>query len=101
MLYYLAERFRFPRDFSDLVYLTQVQQAEAIRIGVEHWRRNFPRCSGALYWQYNDCWPVASWASVDYNGAWKALHYAARRFYAPVALSLLDEGSKVGVYVRQ
>lgn len=99
MLYYLAERFRFPLDFSDLVYLTQVQQAEAIRIGVEHWRRNFPRCSGALYWQYNDCWPVASWASVDYNGAWKALHYAARRFYAPVTLSLLDEGTQVGVYV--
>ncbi len=99
MLYYLAERYRFPRDFSDLVYLTQVQQAEAIRIGVEHWRRNWPRCNGALYWQYNDCWPVTSWASVDYNGDWKALHYAAKRFYAPVALSLLDEGSRVGVYV--
>jgi beta-mannosidase len=99
MLYYLAERFRLPRDFTDLAYLTQIQQAEAMRIGVEHWRRNRPRCSGALYWQLNDCWPVISWASVDYAGSWKALQYAARRFYAPLALSLQDEGSQVGVFV--
>jgi beta-mannosidase len=66
---------------------------------VEHWRRNRPRCSGALYWQLNDCWPVTSWASVDYEGRWKALQYTARRFNAPVALSLEDEGSRVKVFV--
>ena len=99
MLYYLTDRFRLPAAFSDLVYLTQVQQAEAIRIGIEHWRRNRPRCSGALYWQLNDCWPVTSWASVDYEGRWKALQYAARRFYAPLALSLEEEGSRVCVFV--
>jgi beta-mannosidase len=82
-----------------VVYLTQFDQAEAIRIGVEHWRRNRPRCSGALYWQLNDCWPVTSWASIDYAGRWKALQYAARRFFSPVALSLADSGSHVGVYV--
>ncbi|MBN1876431.1 MAG: hypothetical protein JXA33_19560, partial [Anaerolineae bacterium] len=97
--YYLTHRFRLPRDFSDLIYLTQIQQAEAMRIGIEHWRRHSPRCSGALYWQYNDCWPVVSWASVDYAGRWKALHYAARRFNAPLTLSLQDEGSRVRPFV--
>ncbi len=99
ILYYLTDRFRLPASFSDLVYLTQVQQAEAIRIAVEHWRRNRPRCSGALYWQLNDCWPVTSWASIDYEGRWKALQYAARRFYAPLALSLEDNGCRVRVFV--
>jgi beta-mannosidase len=99
MVYYLTDRFRLPRDFADMVYLTQIVQAEAIRIGVEHWRRNRPRCAGALYWQLNDCWPVVSWASIDYDGRWKALQYAACRFFAPVALSLEDDGSRVGVYV--
>jgi beta-mannosidase len=99
ILYYLTDRFRLPASFSDLVYLTQIQQAEAIRIGVEHWRRNRPRCSGALYWQLNDCWPVTSWASIDHEGRWKALQYAARRFYAPVALSLEEEGCHVRVFV--
>jgi beta-mannosidase len=99
MLYYLTGRFRVPKQFADLVYLTQIMQAECIRTAVEHWRRNRPRCSGALYWQFNDCWPVTSWASVDYAGRWKALHYAARRFYAPLALSLEDQGGQVAVYV--
>jgi beta-mannosidase len=99
MLFYLTNRFRLPADFADLVYLTQIDQAEAIHIGVEHWRRNRPRCSGALYWQLNDCWPVTSWASIDYAGRWKALHYAARRFFAPVALSIEDAGSYIGVYL--
>jgi len=70
-----------------------------MRIGIEHWRRNSPRCSGAFYWQYNDCWPVISWASVDYAGRWKALHYAARRFNAPLTFSLEDEGSSVRPFV--
>jgi beta-mannosidase len=86
---YMTDHFRMPKDFESLVYLTQLLQAECVRTGVEYWRRN--RCtSGALYWQLNDCWPVASWASLDYYGRWKALHYAARRFYAPVLLSAED-----------
>jgi beta-mannosidase len=99
ILFYLTDRFPLPASFSDLVYLSQIQQAEAIRIAVEHWRRNRPRCSGALYWQLNDCWPVTSWASIDYEGRWKALHYAARRFYTPLALSLEEEGCHVRVFV--
>ena len=87
---YMTDHFRLPKDFQSLVYLTQVLQAEAVRTGVEYWRRNRCCTSGTLYWQLNDCWPVASWASVDYYGRWKALHYAARRFYAPLLLSAED-----------
>ena len=99
LIYYLTDRFRLPHDFSDLVYLTQILQAEAIRIGVEHWRRHRPRCMGALYWQYNDCWPVTSWSSVDYAGRWKALQHAARRFFAPVTLSIEDRYTSMGVFL--
>jgi len=80
-----------PKDFESLIHLSQVYQALAIRTGVEHWRRSAPRTMGALYWQANDCWPVASWASLDYAGRWKALHYAARRFFAPYLVSGLAD----------
>lgn len=89
MLYYLAENFRYPKDFESLLYMTQVLQAVAIKSGVEHWRRNRGRCMGTLYWQINDNWPVASWSSIDYYGRWKALHYMACRFYEPVAGSIV------------
>jgi beta-mannosidase len=99
ILYYLAQQFRLPLDFGGLVYLTQVLQAEAVRVGVEHWRRERDRCGGALYWQLNDCWPVSSWSSIDYFGRWKALHYASRRFFAPVLLSCALEGSEAVIAV--
>lgn len=99
MLAQMTDTFRMPKDFPSLVYLSMVLQAEGIRYGVEHWRRQRDRVSGTLYWQLNDCWPVASWSSLDYFGRWKALHYAARRFYAPVLLSLEDADGKVGLYV--
>ncbi len=95
----MLDSFRLPKDFSALVYLSMVLQAEGIRYGVEHWRRHPRRVSGTLYWQLNDCWPVASWASLDYFGRWKALHYAARRFYAPLLLSIEDKPSEQGIYV--
>jgi beta-mannosidase len=87
----MAQHYMMPVDFPSLVYLTMVLQAEGIRYGVEHWRRNMHRVSGTLYWQLNDCWPVASWSSVDYFGRWKALHYMCKRFYAPVLLSIEDD----------
>jgi len=95
----MLDTFRLPQDFSSLVYLSMVLQAEGIRYGVEHWRRSRERVAGTLYWQLNDCWPVASWSSLDYFGRWKALHYAARRFYAPVLLSIEDDPPRHGVYV--
>jgi len=79
--------FRMPEGFGNFIYLSQVQQALAIKTGVEHWRRLRPTCMGTLYWQLNDNWPVASWASIEYGGKWKLLHYAARRFYAPTVVS--------------
>jgi len=92
---YVSQYFRFPKDLQSFIYLSQAIQLEGIRYGVEHWRRNRGghRCMGALYWQINDCWPVASWSGIDYFGRWKALHYGARRFYAPVLLSVCEDNT--------
>jgi beta-mannosidase len=95
----MTDTFRLPKDFPSLVYLSMVLQAEGIRYGVEHWRRHMDRVAGCLYWQLNDCWPVASWSSLDYFGRWKALHYAARRFYAPLMLSVEDRPPRQGIHV--
>jgi len=92
----MARYFRFPSDFQNMLYLSQVQQALAIKTAVEHWRRLQPRCMGTLYWQLNDNWPVASWSSVEYGGKWKHLHYHAKRFYAPaIVLTIpVEDGGK-------
>ncbi|GHV70924.1 beta-mannosidase [Spirochaetia bacterium] len=89
---YLYQTFLYPNDFDTFVYASQLLQAEAIKYGVEHFRRHRGRCMGAIYWQLNDIWPVASWASVDYFLRWKALHYYAKRFFRPVAISCHEEG---------
>ncbi len=81
--------FRFPERFEDFVYLSQVQQGLAIETAVRHWRAQKPRTMGALYWQLNDTWPCASWSSLDYGGGWKLLHHMARRFFAPITLSVV------------
>jgi beta-mannosidase len=99
MIAQMTDTFRMPKDFQSLAYLSMVLQAEGIRYGVEHWRRNRERVSGTLIWQLNDCWPVASWSSIDYFGRWKALHYAARRFYAPLLLSVEDNGKRMDVHL--
>lgn len=99
ILYYLSENFLYPKDFESLLYVSQILQGLAIKFGVEHFRRNRGRCMGALYWQMNDNWPVVSWSSIDYFGRWKALHYMARRFYAPIAGSIRKEGNKLTAYV--
>ncbi|MGN0764344.1 MAG: glycoside hydrolase family 2 protein, partial [Aristaeellaceae bacterium] len=88
-------------SFDMLLYTSQILQAQAIQYGVEHWRRHRECCAGAIVWQLNDCWPVASWASIDYYGRWKALHYAQKRFFAPVLLSCEEEGMlSQGVHVN-
>lgn len=89
---YLYQTYLYPTSFDAFVYASQLLQADAIRYGVEHFRRNRGRCMGAVYWQLNDCWPVISWASIDYCGRWKALHYAAKRFFRPLTLSCAEEG---------
>lgn len=87
LLYYIEQRYRTPRDFADFVYLSQAMQADGIALGALHHRGCYPVTTGSLYWQLNDVWPGASWASVDYYGRWKALHFAARRFFAPLAIA--------------
>ena len=89
---YLSQNYLYPATLDKLVYASQLLQAQAMQYGVEHWRRNRGRCMGAVVWQLNDCWPVASWAGIDYFGRWKALQYYARRFFAPVLVSCHEEG---------
>jgi beta-mannosidase len=96
---YLLRYYAEPRDFASFLYVSQVLQAEGIKVGAEHLRRNRPRTMGSIYWQLNDCWPVASWSSLDYYGRWKALQYYARRFYNDLLVSPhYDEGG-ISVYV--
>ena len=99
MLRYLADYYLYPAKFEDLVYASQLMQAEAIRSAVQHFRRQRGYCMGSTYWQFNDCWPVASWSSIDSFGRWKALHYAARKFYAPVAMGLFLEEDTLTVNI--
>jgi beta-mannosidase len=99
ILTYMLREYREPKDFASFVYLSQVQQAETIKLGAEHLRRQRPRTMGSLYWQLNDCWPVASGASVDYFGRWKALQYYARRFYDDVLISPYAHDGGIEVYV--
>ena len=99
ILSYMLRWYPEPKDFASFVYLSQVLQAEAIKVGAEHLRRQMPNTMGSLYWQLNDCWPVASWASIDYYGRWKALQYYARRFYDDMIVSPFRHDGKVDVYV--
>ncbi|WP_411676698.1 beta-mannosidase [Caproicibacter sp.] len=99
ILYYISQYFRYPGNFDSLLYLSQLIQAEGIRYGVEHWRRSRGRCMGVIYWQLNDCWPVASWSGIDGCGRWKALHYTVKRCFAPVLASACEEGTRVSLHV--
>ncbi|MGA7857552.1 MAG: glycoside hydrolase family 2 protein, partial [Terracidiphilus sp.] len=96
---YLLRDYPEPKDFASFLYVSQVLQAEGIKIGAEHFRRSRPETMGSIYWQLNDCWPVASWSSIDYYGRWKALQYYARRFYAPILVSPHVEDGSVRVYI--
>ncbi len=96
---YLLRDYPEPKDFPSFLYVSQVLQAEGIKIGAEYFRRSRPETMGSLFWQLNDCWPVASWSSIDYDGRWKALQYYARRFYAPVLVSPHEEGGSMRIYV--
>ena len=99
---YLLDWFRLPDEFEATLWLSQILQGMAMKYAVEHWRRNMPRTMGTLYWQLNDCWPVASWASIDYHHRWKALHYMAKQFFAPVLVSGVEDITKgsVAIYIN-
>lgn len=88
---YLLDWFREPADFESSLILTQLIQGLCIQVAAEHARRIQGQMDGLLYWQINDLWPGATWSSIDVYGRWKALHYLARRFFAPVLVSLLED----------
>ena len=88
----MARYFAAPKDIEAELLLSQIQQGMAIRMAVDAWRSQRPRCMGTLYWQLNDMWPVASWSSIEYGGKWKPLQHMARRFYAPVSLVAGPDG---------
>ncbi len=102
IVHYMLDWFRLPTSFEATIWLSQILQALAMQYAVEHWRRNMPRTMGAIYWQLNDCWPAPSWASLDYQYHWKALHYMARRFFAPLMISGVEdiERGTVALYVN-
>lgn len=101
IMHYMLSWFRMPRGNDATYWMSQIQQGLSIKYAVEHWRQNMPRCMGALFWQLNDCWPVASWASIDYFGRWKALQYMAKRFFAPILVSGVEniENGTVDVFI--
>ena len=100
IMQYMLDWFRLPGTFEMTLWVSQILQGMAIKYAVEHWRRSMPRGMGTLYWQLNDVWPVASWSSIDYQGRWKALHYMARHFFAPILVSGLENREKGTVEVH-
>ncbi len=99
ILYYISGMFRYPKDLEGLAFLSQILQGYAVKTATDHWRRNRGRCMGSIYWQFNDNWPVASWSGMDYYGRYKALHYMARRFEAPVAGSIKKNGALMEFWI--
>ena len=87
----MTRYFRFPSNFDQMVFLSQIQQGLAIKTAIEYWRSTKPRCMGTLFWQINDTYPVASWASLDYGGQWKLLQYMAKRFFLPINVVAVPE----------
>ena len=96
---YMAEEYRDPKDFESFLYLSQVQQALGMKIAFEAHRSAMPFCMGSLYWQFNDCWPVASWSGIDYYGRWKALHYQAKRSFEHLAVFVEQTEDELSVNI--
>lgn len=98
ILSFLKEEYREPKDFESFIYMSQLLQADAMKMAMETHRRDMPYCMGSLVWQHNDCWPVASWASRDYYGRWKAQHYFTVKSFADILISPVEEAGKLNVY---
>lgn len=96
---YLLASYQEPKDFNSFIYMTQVLQGDAVKTAIEAHRRNRPYCMGTLFWQHNDCWPVASWSSRDYYGKWKAQHYFAKKAFRDIMLSTMDNDNEITIYV--
>tara|TARA_B100000900_G_scaffold395299_1_gene393541 strand:- start:58 stop:897 length:840 start_codon:yes stop_codon:yes gene_type:complete len=95
---YMLRDYNIPDSFEHFLYVSQLLQAEGISLGMEAQRRNRDICMGSLYWQLNDCWPVASWSSIDYYGKWKALHYYTKKSFEESILSFHKKNNEIVVY---
>ena len=96
---YMERDYIIPEKFKDFVYVGLVLQGQGMRHGLEAHRRNRPYCMGTLYWQLNDSWPVVSWSSIDYYGNWKALHYQAKRAFAPILINPIQQNDSLNIYL--
>ena len=97
--WYLLNEYRKPKDFENFLYMGQILQGDAIKTAIEAHRRDMPYCMGSLYWQHNDCWPVASWSSRDYYGRWKAQHYFTKKAFGDILVSPIAKDGKLDVYI--
>eukprot|EP00727_Mastigamoeba_balamuthi_P002117 m51a1_g11902 hypothetical protein (860) ;mRNA; r:619921-622662 len=88
---YFPPALQGPRKLESEVFLTQCLQAFAIGPALDHMRRLQPHCMGSLFWQLNDVWVAPSWSALAYPARPKPVHYAARRAYAPVAISIAPD----------
>ena len=96
---YLLDEYRKPKDFESFLHMGLVLQGDAIKTAIEAHRRDRPYCMGTLFWQHNDCWPVASWSSRDYYGRWKAQHYFAKKAFNEILVSPVADDKQLNVYV--
>lgn len=96
---YMDQYMNEPKDFPSFLYMSQMLQAEAMKTAIEAHRRNKPYCMGTLYWQMNDCWPVASWSGMDYLGRWKAMQYVAKRSLRDVCLAIEQKDATLSVHL--
>lgn len=97
---YMKRDLPEPKNFDDYIYLSQVLQGDGITLAIEAHRRSMPYCTGSLYWQLNDCWPVVSWSSIDYRLRPKALQFMARHSFAPTLISFdNNNGDNLDIYL--
>lgn len=96
--WYVNNEYGTPKNFRQFLYASQLLQGDAMRTAIEAHRREMPHCMGSLLWQHNDCWPVASWATRDYYGRWKAAHYMVRHAFEPLLCSAITQGDTLQVY---
>ena len=96
---YMLKSYNEPKDFEHFLYVGMILQGDAIKTAMEAHRRDMPYCMGSLFWQHNDCWPVASWASRDYYGRWKAQHYFAKKAYDMILVSPVVLNEKLTVHL--
>ena len=97
--FYMESIYRKPKDFQSFLYVSQLLQAKGMQIAIEAHRRNMPYCMGSLYWQINDCWPVASWSSIDYYGHWKASHFKVKELYKPIKSMFFVKDNQLQVHI--